>query len=123
MIVMRSFKSLAGVLVAPILLASTSYACIRPAHIVGALDAVQIACVLVSDMVEDEHKLAQICGVAEEMLPEIRKVVLARKTAAAHKATVASNAPSASAASTAPCAPAPSAKAQTSTPASTATSK
>lgn len=108
MVVMRTTKSLAGIFLAPILLASTSYACIRPAHVVGALDAVQIACVLVSDLVEDEHQLAQICGVAEDLLPEIRKVVLARKTATAHKATVAA---STSASALAPCAAAPSASA------------
>ncbi len=108
---MRTSKSLAGVLVAPMLLASTSYACIRPAHVVGALDAVQIACVLVSDLVEDEHKLAQICGVAEDLLPEIRKVVLARKAASAHKATAAASASASASSVSAPCAAAPSASA------------
>ncbi len=111
MVVMRTSKSLAGVFLAPILLASTSYACIRPAHVVGALDAVQIACVLVSDLVEDEHKLAQICGVAEDLLPEIRKVVLARKAASAHKATAAASASASASSVSAPCAAAPSASA------------
>lgn len=115
MVVMRTSKSLAGVFLAPILLASTSYACIRPAHVVGALDAVQIACVLVSDLVEDEHKLAQICGVAEDLLPEIRKVVLARKAASAHKAAAAASASASVStpipAPCAPCAAAPSASA------------
>lgn len=111
MVVMRTSKSLAGVFLAPILLASTSYACIRPAHVVGALDAVQIACVLVSDLVEDEHKLAQICGVAEDLLPEIRKVVLARKAASAHKATASASASASASSVSAPCAAAPSASA------------
>lgn len=87
--IMKASKSIAGVIFAPLFLATVSYACIKPVYVTGALDAVQIACILVSDIVEDDHVLAQMCGVSEELLPEIRKIVLARKTAAAHKASAA----------------------------------
>jgi len=67
------------------ILAGTA-SCIRPAYVAGALDALQITCILVEDFTDDEHILARACGVSDEKLPELRKLISARKTAAARKA-------------------------------------
>lgn len=89
---MKPSRSFLGIFALPLTLATVSYACIKPSHVVTALDAVQIACILVSETVDDEATLAKVCGVSEELIPEVRKVVLARKTAAAHKASASASA-------------------------------
>lgn len=54
------------------------------------LDVAEMSCVLFHDEVEDEKVLATLCGIAEELIPDIRKVVFARKSAVARKAAAAS---------------------------------
>lgn len=54
------------------------------------LDVAEMSCVLFHDEVEDEKTLATICGIAEELIPDIRKIVFARKSATAKKAAAAS---------------------------------
>lgn len=66
-------------------------ACLRPGQAQTVLDIVQIACVLATDLTDERH-LAQVCGVADDMLPEVRKILSAKKVAAAKRATAAASA-------------------------------
>lgn len=50
------------------------------------LDVSEAACILFHDEIEDEAKLASVCNVAEALIPEVRKLVYARKTARFMKA-------------------------------------
>lgn len=74
-----------------VVVAALSFGCLG-AHCNGTqvaktvLDAVELSCVLFHDDIEEDAKLAKVCGIAEELLPEVRKVVFARKSAAAKKA-------------------------------------
>jgi len=62
------------------------------------LDVAELSCVLFHDEIEDEKTLAKACGIAEDLIPEVRKIVFARKSAASKKAAAkASAAPSVSA--------------------------
>lgn len=77
------------------------------------LDVAQTACVLLHDQIEDEAVLAKTCDVAEALIPELRKLVLARKDASAKKAAAApsSGCPAASTTTSASAAPSSSVKA------------
>lgn len=84
--------------------------CIRATpggYVKTVLDVAEAACVLVHDNVEDAHWLAKTCNIADDYLPEIEKLVSARKAAAAKKAAMAT---SASASSTSGSAPSSSSK-------------
>lgn len=54
----------------------------------SVLDVTQIACVLVHDWSDDESWLAKQCDIADDYLPEVRKLVAARKKAASMKASM-----------------------------------
>lgn len=54
----------------------------------SVLDITQIACVLVHDWSDDESWISKQCDIAEDYLPEVRKLVAARKKAAAMKASM-----------------------------------
>lgn len=53
----------------------------------SVLDVAQIACVLVHDWSDDDSWIAKQCDIADDYLPEVRKLVAARKRAAAMKAS------------------------------------
>lgn len=63
----------------------------------GALDLVELTCILEHDEIQDERALAVACAVSEDLLPELRKILAAKKAAAARK--MGKTAPSASASS------------------------
>ncbi len=54
----------------------------------SVLDIAQIACVLVHDWSDDESWISKQCDIADDYLPEVRKLVAARKKAAAMKASM-----------------------------------
>lgn len=56
------------------------------------LDVAEMSCLLFHDDIEDEKTLAKICGIAEELIPDVRKIVFARKSAYAKKAAAAASA-------------------------------
>lgn len=59
------------------------------------LDVAELSCVLFHEEIEDDTTLAKTCGIAQELIPEVRKVIFARKQAMAKKAAAkASAAPS-----------------------------
>jgi len=85
--------------------------CIRATpggYVKTVLDVAEAACVLVHDNVEDAHWLAKTCNIADDYLPEIEKLVSARKVAAAKKAAMAASASASS--STSSSAPSSSSK-------------
>ncbi len=95
----KTKKAAAMVLAMPLLASVMSYACIRPVHAVTALEGAQVACILINDVVEDEGVLARVCGISDALIPEIRKIIFARKAAAQHKASAAASASVSAAAS------------------------
>ncbi len=50
------------------------------------LDFAELACILEQDDIQDEKALAIACNVSEDLLPEVRKVLAAKRAAAARKA-------------------------------------
>lgn len=72
-----------------------------------ALDVAQATCVLLHDQIDDVSTLAQVCDVAEALIPELRKLIFARKSAAARKASVASSSSVSACPSASPSANAP----------------
>lgn len=63
-------------------------ACITPKTVKSALDVGQVACILVNDWLDEDHAVAKACDIADDYLPEVRKLVAARKRAAAMKASM-----------------------------------
>lgn len=83
-------------------------ACFNAKTVKTALDIGQIACVLVNDYIDDSSQLGKLCGIAEEYLPEVSRLVAANKSAKAQKAAMAAHsASSADAGAPVPVAPAP----------------
>lgn len=76
---------LPGLMLAPMMLAASSYACIKPSYVHTALDAAQIACVLLADA-EDGTAVGKACGVAEALIPDVQKLLEGRKQAARKRA-------------------------------------
>lgn len=74
-----------------------------------ALDVAQTTCVLLHDQIDDVSTLAKACDVAEALIPELRKLLFARKTASAKRAGASSSSASCPSSSAVPSA-APSAK-------------
>jgi hypothetical protein len=62
----------------------------------GALDVAELSCIFLHDDIQDEAALAKLCEIAQDLLPEVRKLLSARKAAASKKGA-ASACPSASA--------------------------
>lgn len=79
----RTFRMLATLAIAA---AGFGATCNRQQVAYTVLDVAQTACVLLHDQIEDEATLAKTCEVAETLIPELRKLVLARKSAASKKA-------------------------------------
>ena len=52
------------------------------------LDVAEAACILFHDDIEDEVALARACGIGEALLPELRMILSARKSAKAQKAAM-----------------------------------
>lgn len=50
------------------------------------LDVAEMSCLLFHDDIEDEKTLAKMCDIAEDLIPEVRKIVFARKSAMVKKA-------------------------------------
>ena len=50
------------------------------------LNVTEAACVLFHEEIEDEATLARACNIAEDLIPEVRKLIYARKSARAMKA-------------------------------------
>jgi hypothetical protein len=100
------------VLASPFVAASMSYACVKPSHVVSALEAAEVACILIHESVDDEHALAKACNISDALVPEVRKILFARKAAEKQKA--------ASAASTTACPPASSASSTSASASATA---
>lgn len=84
------------VLIAGLSLMSAGATCTGRQIAKTVLDVAEMSCVLYHEDVEEEGKLAQICGIAEDLIPEIRKIVFARKSAAKMKADKPLAAPSTS---------------------------
>jgi hypothetical protein len=59
---------------------STGCALFTPKNAHSVLDAVQIACVFGTELV-DEQKVADVCGVARDLLPIIRNLIGQREGA------------------------------------------
>lgn len=101
----RSRATSLAVFLGPLVAAMTSYACIKPSHVAGALEVAEVTCILLHDQVDDESALARACGISDALIPEIRKILFARKAAAKERAKAASTAcppASATASATAP---------------------
>lgn len=81
---MKTRSCFAGLMVAPAMLALSSYACIKPSYVHSALDAAQIACVLLADA-EDGSAVSKACDVAEALIPDVQKLLEGRKQATARK--------------------------------------
>lgn len=71
--------------------------CVNTRNVNTALDVTQAACVLIHEQVDDAATLAKICNVTDALLPEVRKLIFARKSAkkmlAASASASASSAP------------------------------
>jgi hypothetical protein len=107
---MNAMKKIASVIIlgsslflGPTLLAVNG--CIRATpggYVKTVLDVAEAACVLVHDNVDDAHWIAKACNIADDYLPEIEKLVSARKVAAARKAAMAASASASSSSVPAP---------------------
>jgi hypothetical protein len=73
------------------MLATSSYACIKPSYVHTALDAAQIACVLLTDA-EDSSAVSKVCDIAEALIPDVQKLLEGRKQAAKRRAAAAADA-------------------------------
>lgn len=82
------FKLVVGTLV-PVLPLAIGCALFTPSNVRGALDVAHAACVLFHDDVDDVAVIGKLCEIHEEEWPEVRKLVSARKQAAARKAAMA----------------------------------
>lgn len=91
-------RIISGVLAALLLSPIAACSLFTPHNVRGVLDAAHAACVLFHDDVDDVVVLGNVCGISEDYWPEVRKLVSARKQAAARKAAMA--APSSSASQT-----------------------
>lgn len=107
--VIRTRSMTVAVLTGPFLAATMSYACIKPSHVATALEAAEVACILINDAVEDEALLAKACNISSALIPEIRKIIFARKAAIKERQKAAATA-------SVSCAPASTPVAMTSSP-------
>ena len=57
-----------------------------------ALDVAEMSCLFFHDDIEDEATLAKICQISEALIPEVRKIIFARKDAMKMKAKAAASA-------------------------------
>lgn len=71
---------------------SVGATCNRQTAANTALDVVQTACVLFHEEIADEENLAAACGIAMELIPEIRTLVVGQRTAKAMKTKAAASA-------------------------------
>lgn len=81
---------------------TTGASCLTQKNAKSVLDIAQMACVLFHDDIEDVKVLATLCNVAEGDYPEVNKILLARKSAAAQKAAAQKGKPSPSSSGSAP---------------------
>lgn len=54
----------------------------------NALDVAEMSCVLFHEDIQDEAALARACDIAEALIPELRKLLAAKKSAAQKKAAL-----------------------------------
>lgn len=72
-------------LLAPLFLFCTGATCWKPVAR-GALDLVEYTCLFEHDEIQDEKVLSALCNISEDLIPEVRKVLAAKKAAAEKKA-------------------------------------
>lgn len=72
-------------LLAPLFLFCTGATCWKPVAR-GALDLVEYTCLFEHDDIQDEKVLATLCNISDDLIPEVRKVLAAKKAAADKKA-------------------------------------
>lgn len=90
--VVRTKTMAMAVFFGPVFAAMTSYACIRPSHVASALEVAEVTCILLNDRIDDESALAKACNISDALLPEIRKILFARKASANEHAKMAASA-------------------------------
>lgn len=105
----RSSIAPLAILFGPLAAAVMSYACIKPSHVASALEVAQVACILTHEQVDDESVLAKACDISDALVPEIRKILFARKAAAKEKAKLGAPAGCPNASAATPVAPSASA--------------
>lgn len=69
-------------------IAGIGASCVKPEHVKTALDVRQYTCIILHDYLEDDNLIIKACDLADDLLPEVRKVkaasLAAKKQAASN---------------------------------------